>query len=77
MWYRQEKPVTHYAEVEFPEGCTMAVGRIVQREGINVKNFNGNVSYKPIIYIDTGKDNSAFNLSEGKVIQYEQHQDAR
>lgn len=55
----------------------MVVGHTVQREGINVKNFNDNTSYKPIIYIDTGRENSAFDLSNGKVIEYGEYQGIR
>lgn len=77
MWYRQENPITHYSQVAFPDGCTMVVGHTVQIEGINVKNFNDNTSYRPIIYIDTGRENSAFDLSNGKVVEYGQYQETR
>ena len=77
MWYRKEDERTHYSQVKFPEGCVMVVGHTVQKEGIGVKNFTNDKSYKPVIYIDTGKNTSALDLSTGEVLEYQQYDEAR
>lgn len=63
MWYREEDARTHYAEVDFPENCTMIVGHTPQMEGMNVRCFSGDPE-KQTIYIDTGNNLSIFKLSK-------------
>lgn len=70
MWYREKDARTHYAEVDFPENCTMIVGHTPQMEGMNVRCFSGDPD-KQTIYIDTGNNLSIFNLSNSnRSIEY-------
>lgn len=77
MWYRENDSRTHYAPVTFPKGCVMVVGHTPQTQGINARRFAKGGEYDQVIYIDTGKKISAYELSSNQILQFGEYDVAR
>ena len=77
MWYREHDPRTQYSPVTFPKGCVMVVGHTPQREGINVKKFSKGEWNEQVIYIDTGNDTAALDLTNGRSLKYQKYNEYR
>lgn len=68
LWYRAEDKNTHYAPVNWSDDLAMIVGHTPQKNGVNLKYFNGDFS-KPMIYIDGGLINKLGGFSlDGHII---------
>ena len=77
MWYREHDVRTHYSPVTFPKGCVMVVGHTPQKEGINAKRFSKGEWDEQVIYIDTGSEIAAFDLTNGRSLEYQRNNEYR
>ena len=77
MWYREHNPKTHFSPVKFPKGCVMVVGHTPQKEGINARKFHTGEWDEQIIYIDTGNNIAALDLTNGRSLNYKTANEGR
>ena len=72
LWYRENNPSTHFADISWPTGSTVIVGHTPQHN-INLQHLKCN-AFQPVIYLDCGNGPflEGYSLTQGKNVPLEE-----